>query len=313
MAKVIGRYTTAVTKQLKEAAKDGRAYCRVSEEYGILVSNSCYLFSMTQEEYDGLARPVFQRDPGSFYIDKLGAVENGSPSFEKLFAQAVRDSADAKPAQLSPVIVEHKDKKAVNVRLFYTPAYSLVTGYAEDFIASIDDQFVACAAYTTADRRKGLYLMDDGKMFAMILPINSQPCWTRAVTAYYIEDAESDADKAMNEMRAECAKLHDELEAMKIRLKNEIADAEKKSTATDPAPAAVATSDTTDNADSDRQPTTLQELAGLDGVELVIKGRQTDSPVSWIYGAEKYKELLQEMGFRWSAKKSGYWKKGIAA
>lgn len=62
-----------------------------------------------------------------------------------------------------------------------------------------------------------------------------------------------------------------------------------------------------------KEPETLEELIQIDGVTLQVNGRKTTNPVSWIYGGGEYKELLTKLGFKFSAKKDGYWMKGIAA
>lgn len=65
--------------------------------------------------------------------------------------------------------------------------------------------------------------------------------------------------------------------------------------------------------DSNKAPETLQELTQIDGVTLQVNGKKTSSPVSWIFAPDAYKDIITKLGFKWSDKKQGYWKKGIAA
>ena len=74
-----------------------------------------------------------------------------------------------------------------------------------------------------------------------------------------------------------------------------------------------ANTDSKNTVNKSSEPETLAELIQIEGVTLQVNGRKTSSPVSWIYGGDEYKELLTKLGFKFSAKKDGYWIKGIAA
>ena len=324
--KFYGRYTAAATSILKTSAKKVDVYCHVSDDCGILISNGHFVFAMSQAEYDAIARPVFQRDPGDFVLKNGEIQERDTQSFSKVYRRLLEE--DARPLSRSPFMTV---QSVLDVALFYCADKSFVTGYDNDYISAIIPE-VTCHS-TSA--KSAMIVKSGSEPFAAILPVNigANADIVRAVKAYFVEDPAGHDAAAIAELQKENEELKNRLatsesifrelkaEHEALQAKHEaISSAYEELKANKPvmvleAPAADSgsCSDAEKVGDDCKDPETLEELASIDGVELIINGKQTDSPVSWVYGAEKYKELLTALGFKWSDKKAGYWKKGIAA
>ena len=108
----------------------------------------------------------------------------------------------------------------------------------------------------------------------------------------------------VRELTATVEKLTNELDALK---------AAKPIVTLQDNPEATTDTPATNTNDSNKAPETLQELTQIDGVTLQVNGKKTSSPVSWIFAPDAYKDIIAKLGFKWSDKKQGYWKKGIAA
>lgn len=327
--KTYGRYTVAATATIKAAVKDTRILCNNSD-LGILVSNGCYVFSMTRYEYDAIARPVLQRDPGNFVFDKKGAHESDTSNIYEIYKKMLKniDAWKNEPIQPAPFITK---KEVFDLCYYYNMKSDFVAAYNADYM----NVFASGVSFYTASPIQPAMAMCDVELFAAILPVNTMNTKfeiKRAVKSFFIADPVTYESSKLIDLQNECAaleskcitaeNLYEGLNAEHAALKSEyeaLKAAYEELKANKPvitleAPSAAAAEPDTEKASADHNdPETLADLASIDGVELIVNGKQTSNPVSWVYGAEKYRDLLEALGFKWSAKKSGYWKKGIAA
>ncbi len=317
--KFYGRYTAAATAALKASAKKVDVYCHVSDDCEILVSNGRFVFAMSRAEYDAIARPVFQRDPGNFVVKNGEIQERDTQSIGKVYRQLLE--ADARPLSRSPFTTM---RSVLDVALFYCADKSFVTGYDNNYISAIIPE----VTYHSAAAKSAMIVKSGSEPFAVILPVNigANADIVRAVKAYFVEDPAGHDAAAIAELQIENEELKSRLATSESIFRELKAEYEAVNAAYEelkankpvmvletPAADSDSCSDAGKTGDDCKDPETLEELASIDGVELIVNGKQTDSPVSWVYGAEKYKELLTALGFKWSDKKAGYWKKGIAA
>ena len=96
MKKFTGRYTTNTAKALKGSE---RILCQVSEDGTIYICNGFLLCTMNAPEYAATVQPLTCCEPGAWTFDKDGKHEDEAHKLDlvKLFADTVRDTADAAP------------------------------------------------------------------------------------------------------------------------------------------------------------------------------------------------------------------------
>lgn len=102
MKKFTGRYTTNTAKALKGSE---RILCQVSEDGTIYICNGFLLCTMNAPEYAATVQPLTCCEPGAWTFDKDGKHEDEAHKLDlvKLFADTVRDTADAAPlVQVQP-------------------------------------------------------------------------------------------------------------------------------------------------------------------------------------------------------------------
>ena len=96
MKKFTGRYTTNTAKALKGSE---RILCQVSEDGTIYICNGFLLCTMNAPEYAATVQPLTCCEPGAWTFGKDGKHEDEAHKLDlvKLFADTVRDTADAAP------------------------------------------------------------------------------------------------------------------------------------------------------------------------------------------------------------------------
>lgn len=107
MKKFTGRYTTNTAKALKGSE---RILCQVSEDGTIYICNGFLLCTMNAPEYAATVQPLTCCEPGAWTFDKDGKHEDEAHKLDlvKLFADTVRDTADAAPLARAPFTVQAK-------------------------------------------------------------------------------------------------------------------------------------------------------------------------------------------------------------
>lgn len=111
MKKFTGRYTTNTAKALKGSE---RILCQVSEDGTIYICNGFLLCTMNAPEYAATVQPLTCCEPGAWTFDKDGKHEDEAHKLNlvKLFADTVRDTADAAPLARAPFTVQAKKAPA---------------------------------------------------------------------------------------------------------------------------------------------------------------------------------------------------------
>ena len=269
MKKFTGRYTTNTAKALKGSE---RILCQVSEDGTIYICNGFLLCTMNAPEYAATVQPLTCCEPGAWTFDKDGKHEDEAHKLDlvKLFADTVRDTADAAPLARAPFTVQAKK----------APAACYYNADA-DFAAIYDTKFID-ALHPAAQLRT-----------------------TSAISAAlaYINDDEAD------KLRAELAQAQEEAAALRgdlYRAANEIDElknklAELHETKTEqpaeqkPEPKTAAE-------------IIAARWAEVDGLTATIKGATTAAPVVWLAGDTKpHEKEIEAAGGKWSGKKNAYY------
>ena len=114
MKKFTGRYTTNTAKALKGSE---RILCQVSEDGTIYICNGFLLCTMNAPEYAATVQPLTCCEPGAWTFDKDGKHEDEAHKLDlvKLFADTVRDTADAAPLARAPFTVQAKKAPAAEI------------------------------------------------------------------------------------------------------------------------------------------------------------------------------------------------------
>ena len=165
-----------------KALKGSRAYlvCQVSEDGTIYICNGFLLCTMNAPEYAATVQPLTCCEPGAWTFDKDGKHEDEAHKLDlvKLFADTVRDTADAQPLQRSPLTVQTPKAAAV---CYYNAAADFAAIYDTKFIAALHP---AAQLRTTSAISAAVAYCDD-EPFAVVMPIKAEPETVRAVRAFF--------------------------------------------------------------------------------------------------------------------------------
>ena len=294
MKKFTGRYTTNTAKAMKGSE---RILCQVSEDGTIYICNGFLLCTMNATEYAATVQPLTCCEPGAWTFDKDGKHEDEAHKLDlvKLFADTVRDTADAAPLARAPFTVQAKKAPAA---CYYNADADFAAIYDTKFIDALHP---ATQLRTTSAISAALAYIND-EPFAVVMPIRAEPNAARAIRAFFTEaDEDNTKTDEADKLRAELAQAQDELSAVRgdlYRATNKIAELEAQQAA----PAA-----------EQPEPKTAAELiaarfADLAGVTATIKGAQTAAPVVWLAGdTERHADAIKAAGAKWSNKKSAYY------
>ncbi len=224
MKKFTGRYTTNTAKALKGSE---RILCQVSEDGTIYICNGFLLCTMNPPEYAATVQPLTCCEPGNWTFDKDGKHEDDAHKLDlvRLYADTVRDTADAQPLQRSPLTVQTPKAAAV---CYYNAAADFAAIYDTKFIAALHP---AAQLRTTSAISAAVAYCDD-EPFAVVMPIKAEPETVRAIRAFFTEAAEDNAktDEA-DKLRAELAQAQEEAAALRgdlYRAANEIDELKNK-------------------------------------------------------------------------------------
>ncbi len=292
MKKFTGRYTTNTAKALKGSE---RILCQVSEDGTIYICNGFLLCTMNAPEYAATVQPLTCCEPGAWTFDKDGKHEDEAHKLDlvKLFADTVRDTADAAPLARAPFTVQAKKAPAA---CYYNADVDFAAIYDTKFIDALHP---ATQLRTTSAISAALAYIND-EPFAVVMPIRAEPNAARAIRAFFTE-----ADK----LRTELAQAQEEAAALRgdlYRAANEIDELKAKL-------AELHETKTEQPAEQKPEPKTAAEIiaarwAEVDGLTATIKGATTAAPVVWLAGDTKpHEKEIEAAGGKWSGKKNAYY------
>ena len=233
-----------------------------------------------------------------FAFDKDGKHEDEAHKLDlvKLFADTVRDTADAAPLARAPFTVQAKKAPAA---CYYNADADFAAIYDTKFIDALHP---AAQLRTTSAISAALAYIND-EPFAVVMPIRAEPNAARAIRAFFTEAAEANTktDEA-DKLRAELAQAQEEAAALRgdlYRAANEIDELHETKTE--------------QPAEQKPEPKTAAEIiaarwAEVDGLTATIKGATTAAPVVWLAGDTKpHEKEIEAAGGKWSGKKNAYY------
>ena len=302
MKKFTGRYTTNTAKALKGSE---RILCQVSEDGTIYICNGFLLCTMNAPEYAATVQPLTCCEPGAWTFDKDGKHEDEAHKLDlvKLFADTVRDTADAAPLARAPFTVQAKKAPAA---CYYNADADFAAIYDTK---CIDALHPAAQLRTTSAISAALAYIND-EPFAVVMPIRAEPNAARAIKAFFTEAAEDNTKTGeADKLRAELAQAQEEAAALRgdlYRAANEIDELKNKL-------AELHETKTEQPAEQKPEPKTAAEIiaarwADVDGLTATIKGATTAAPVVWLAGDTKpHEKEIEAAGGKWSGKKNAYY------
>lgn len=308
MKKFTGYYTNEAVKALKSADK---IICRVTEDGAIYVTTGYTLYKMNPLEYAAVAQPVTCCEPGNWIIDKSGKRDESTFDAAKIFSDAVKAAENAGELARCPM---NLDTRKEIMWSYYNADQDFASFYNHKFIMALSPSAKLRAAGATS----AAVAYIDGEPFAMVLPIRPEGSASRAVKAYFTDEAA--ATKADAEEIAKLKRERDEAmdagltaeqdakaaRAVILELQEKIAQQAAELEALRSAPQA-------EPVNEKPEPKTAAEMivsrfAELEGVTATIKGAQTAAPVVWLTGeTEKHADAIKAAGAKWSNKKSAFY------
>ena len=177
MKKFTGRYTANTAKALKGSE---RILCQVSEDGTIYICNGFLLCTMNAPEYAATVQPLTCCEPGAWTFDKDGKHEDEAHKLDlvKLFADTVRDTADAAPLARAPFTVQAKKAPAA---CYYNADADFAAIYDTKFIDALHP---AAQLRTTSAISAALAYIND-EPFAVVMSIRAEPNAARAIRAFF--------------------------------------------------------------------------------------------------------------------------------
>lgn len=331
------QYTTALTRSLKGTE---RLHCRVEEEqHAVYVCNGYFLVKLTRAEYDALVRPITQREAGNFVL--FNGEDNPSEPLDmvRILDDAAREAVhELTPA---PFIVAPSDKRAKGtISPYYSESGDFVAGFNSDYAAIISNSL----PHKCKNPVSPMVVFNGDEPQAMILPVRIDETKSRlpaAVRSYFTDKPEETADERLTRARkdrdeweqmsrrleaernsrdAENAQLQRENEQLRQDYAQKHIDAEDLRRQIEELQAVLAAKNEQIetlverlNAQPDPQPqdkaaALVEKLTALPGVTATVKGAQTAAPVVWLTGeTDAHKDKIEEMGGKWSGKRSAWY------
>lgn len=283
MKKSASIFTSALTKALKTSPNG--IQCQTDGEH-IYITNGFFLVKLRPREYDEFIRPVTQRDPGSWVVDKKGQLIEQKPMDMVGELSNFDKRNDLSAMFQAPFTFPIEAKKPFSITGFYSAT--------NDFVAFFDTKFTAMISLdrvnlNSASPTSSMIVYHDGNPTALLLPIRVEnPATIAAVQAYFAKKH----PKAKTKTAAPDPRLTAALEEVE-KLREELKQAKAHAAPKQPANKAAAV---------------LAALESLDGISATVKGAQTSAPVVWISGdTETHKTALEKLGAKWSGKRSAYY------
>jgi len=283
MKKSTSIFTPTLTKALK--ASPASIQCQTDGEH-IYITNGLFLVKLSSREYDEFVRPVTQRDPDSWAVDKKGQPTEQHPLDMARFLSDFDKRSDLSVMFQAPFTFPADTKRPFSVASFYSATAGFVSFFDTKFTAMISlDQVILNGASPTTP----MIVYHNGDPAALLLPVRVEnPAAIAAVQAYFA----SKHPKAKTKTATPDPRLSAALEEIE-RLQEELKQAKADATPKQPANKAAAV---------------LAALESLEGISATVKGAQTSSPVVWIGGnTETHKAALEKLGAKWSGKRSAYY------
>lgn len=310
--KYYGPFTKAATAALKKAdrlicaVKDGRIY----------LTDGLLALVMTPGDYDVIARPATGRDPGNWTIAG-GAVTPGGASVvdtvEKIRA-AVMDDPACRSYRM-PGTFSYAGKQ---LAAYYNDCADVVTMV----VSPLADAFSGDGLrYASNSERNAVVVLagpdDNPVMVGLVMPMALQgeiaPRIKRSVRAYFRDDGAGSAgvdDGRADRLQRSVDRLRDDLADKNREIDSLKAELEKLKTAAGDAKSYAVKSDAAkkDGSAADRAGEVAGRLCELDGLQVVVNGATTATPVVWISGdVNAHADAIRAEGGKYSVKKGAYY------
>lgn len=329
MKKFTGNFTTSAGKALKTS---DRLICRTTDEGEIYVTNGFVAYKMIPPEYAAIVQPVVCCEAGNWSFQNGEKREEVTFDLVKTFRDSVDSVSEAAALEHCPLTLNTSKNRTAAA--YYNAEKDFVALYDTRYISALCPGFTLRAAGTTS----AAIAYNGKEPFALVLPIRPDDKTTRAVKAYFTQDAETETNEA-EQLRAELARLQDKLArseagsaALQDRVQQQANEVEhlnaKISTLEDELSTvghenavlhervAQQVTETTaahnDVQDAADLKTAAEIIAArficLDGVTATIKGAHTAAPVVWLSGdTDKHADEIKAAGAKWSGKRSAYY------
>lgn len=325
--KIIGNYSAAEAS--KAINNIDHICCKVTDDGTIYVFSGYFIFKMCPQEYAAIAQPMVHREAGNWTIYRNSKRDFGTFSVENSFSDAVKAAQDAAPLDHCLLFSCDPKNPALRREAFYSKESDFAAFYNAAYISAL----TPAAQIKTTGALKPAVACNDGKPFAVILPVHADEKLALGIRAYFAAGDDSSEGGACHNINALQSKLDackndlaqaqaylekaqkanaaqnerigrvlDENDALRMqisRLKDEISALRK---AQQPAPA-----------ESRPEPKTAAEqiaarFASMTDVTATIKGAHTAAPVVWLAGdTKKHAAEIEAAGAVWSSKKSAYY------
>jgi len=321
-----GFNAAALTRELKAA---DRLFCRVyNGDERVYVCTGYFAVALQPFEYDELARPVFQRDAGNFFMDRKhdpAVVENDNGmDVRKVLNGAASENVE--PLQRAPFIVPNAGIERtgkVGIAFCYEPKSETVSGYNANY-------FEVFKALTLKAKNaiSGAVAYDGDDVVGLLLPVRlEKQDITRSIRAYFTA-APVDVGALQSKLDAKASaneSLKRELDIERNNLKSceselakssmALADAQNevaRLTAELEAAKAAAQNAPAEPAETKPTPKTAAEIIAArwtkDGITATVKGASTAAPVVWLAGVNKKQaKEVEAAGGAYSKKRKAYY------
>lgn len=302
-----GIFTTAATKALKKA---NGIWCQYDEEARriYVLAGGCLAMVMTPEDYDAIARPATGRDPGN-WIWRDGQLQPLTTDIKAVVDKNVAP-VQAADGTLAAVMPGRYSSGKLTVMACYAPDRDTVATADESLLAAFD--FGLTRPHVAASNQGIVMVAGDNVVVGLVCPVKLDAKIARSVRAYFREDdgagsAGVDNDRAdrlqrsVDRLRDDLADKNREIDSLKAELEKLQAAADAPKTAGDDAAKK-------DGSAADRAGEVAGRLCELDGLQVVVNGATTATPVVWISGdVNAHADAIRAEGGKYSVKKGAYY------
>ena len=336
-------YTAALTRALKDS--NLRIHCNMDDDGMIYVCNGYFAVKLTGDEYDALVRPVTQRDAGNWVLHENGSTTPDPINLADTMNDAAKNAAHTVTA--APMFFDvSKGKKSRLPQLvaYYSETGDFVAAFNSNYAAIISPALERKSSGGKSPMV--VYDAAGAAAIILPVRIDDKPQIVRTVRAWFIDNADGEqakADKSAEKLRRDynelmksaqaiedenkdlrrqletlrqCyAKAHADFEEQRrqvedlqtvLTAKNEQIETlvDRMNAHPDPQPQESAA----DVQPQDKAAALAEKLAALPRVTATVKGAQTAAPVVWLTGeADAHKDKIEEMGGKWSGKRSAWY------
>lgn len=297
-----GVFTTAATKALKKA---NGIWCQYDEESRriYVLADGCLAMVMNPDDYDAIARPATGRDPGN-WLWRDGQLQPLTTDIKAVVEKNVAPVVAA-DGTLATVMPGRYSSGKGTVVACYASGLDLVATADESLLAAFDS--VLTRPHVAASNQGIVMVAGDNAVVGLVMPVKLDAKIKRSVRAYFRDDGAAgsvDVDSLRSEIASRNALIADknrEIDSLKAELDElkAVADAPK---------AAPDDADKTDGSAADRAGEVAGRLCELDGLQVVVNGATTATPVVWISGdINAHADAIRAEGGKYSVKKGAYY------